>query len=308
MGDIENVLTNALLTGLPFVLTSLGIFLILRVLDDFDLTVEGSYVLGAAVAATGLLHHWDPWLATAAGATAGALAGLVTSLLHLALRISVLLSGIIMSIALYSVNLRVMGRPNVALLDADTIIAWSSGPWTTIAFFAGLALAGCALFALFMRTELGLAIRGAGGNFEMVRSLGVNPAVVWIVALMICNGLVGLSGAIQAQSFGFADVNMGLGTIVAAAASILLGEALLRRGHGIVAGIAAVVVGTLVYRLAIAAALRLGISPTDLKLLTALLLIVGLAIPRMTGIRRQTDRVRARRMLRAPSSPRESNV
>jgi putative ABC transport system permease protein len=286
-----NVLIDTLVTGLPMVPVFLGIYLVFRLRADFDLTVEGSFVTGGAACALAIVHGWPSWVGLIAGLAAAAAAGLVTSALHLLLKIPVLLAGLVMSIGLFSVNLWFMGTPTLSLGLASTLFSrFSSLSYDR----AGLATAGVmgaivvlvlVLFALFLRTELGLALRATGVNVRMARSQGVNDRWLTVLTLALANGLAGLGAAMTVQYQGYADVNMGTGTFVAGVGAVLLGELLIRpSGSRIVRIVTCVGVGTLAYQLIQVAALRVGLPADDLKGVTALTLIVAIAAERYLGV------------------------
>lgn len=281
------MLSGATEQGLLYGLMAIGVYLTFRVLNYADLTVDGSFALGASISARLIFDGGDPWVATALAAAGGIAAGMATGFLHTKLKIAPLLAGILSMTALYSVNLRVMGRANVPLLGVRTIVSDVTGALPAwLVSFAALFLGGVAvalaIFGLnrYLHTEAGLALQATGDNERMSRSLGINTDRMKIVGLALSNGLVAVSGALVAQYQGFADAGMGIGTIIAGLASVIIGEALL--GSGSVArALVAAMAGSLIYRLAIALVLRLGLAPTDLKLLTALLVIVALASPRL---------------------------
>jgi putative ABC transport system permease protein len=279
------VLYLSVYEGLVFGFVAIGVYLTFRVLGFPDLTVDGSFALGAAVTAVLIANGVNPFLATLAALGAGLCAGLATSLLNTKLRIPALLAGILMMVALYSINLRVMGGANVSLLRQVTIFALTSqflGLETRIAYsllVAG-ALAAIVFFILnwFLRTEIGLALRATGDNEQMVRGAGADTDKTTILGVSVSNGLVAFSGAIVAQGQGFADVGMGIGMIVMGLAAVIIGEALFRP-KGVARLLLAVLGGTFVYRLVISVALRMGMRPGDLKLITAALVIIALAVP-----------------------------
>jgi putative tryptophan/tyrosine transport system permease protein len=281
---IDGILVDTLVTGLPLVPAVLGIFLVLRIREDFDLTVEGSFALGAAVTATGIVGGIPAWLAMLIGVAAGCLAGFVTALLNLLLHIPVLMGGLIMNMGLFTVTLHVLGLPTVSLLGADTIftaVAPHPGRAADLGMSAVLAVivvVVLALFALFLRTEVGLALRASGANARMVRSQGVNDKGLLALSLMISNGLGALSGGLLAQVQGFADVNMGVGVFLGGVGAVLLGSLLLSpTGSRVIRIVLAVLVGALVYRLILVAALRAGLPAGDLRGITALTLVVAVA-------------------------------
>ena len=280
-----HVLSFSVYEGLVFGFVAIGVYLTFRVLGFPDLTVDGSFTLGAAVAAVLIVKGVNPSLATLAAFGAGLCAGLTTSLLNTKLRIPALLAGILVMVALYSVNLRIMGGANVSLLREVTIFTQVSeflGVGTRIVrsliVAGGLAVIVFFILNWFLRTEIGLALRATGDNEQMVRGAGADTDKTTILGVSVSNGLVAFSGAIVAQGQGFADVGMGIGMIVMGLASVIIGEALFRP-KGVARLLLAVLGGTFIYRLVISVALRLGMAPGDLKLVTAILVIIALAVP-----------------------------
>jgi putative ABC transport system permease protein len=267
----------------------LGVLVSFRFFRFPDLTAEGSYPLGGAVAASLLVAGAGPVLATLAAIAAGVIAGMATALIHTKLRINNIVAGIIMMTALYTVNLRVMGRANVSLLSVQTLFDEATtalrmtpaaeSAVTIIVTGLLLALAGLAL-AWFMHTDLGLAVRATGENEAMIRSLGVDTDRTKLIGLGLSNGAIALSGALVAQDHGFADIGMGIGILVTGAAAVMIGEALFGDGS-IGRWVVATIVGVLIYRLLVALALRVGMAPVDLKLVTATLLLLALVGPRL---------------------------
>ena len=251
---------GAVESGLLFGLVAFGVFIAFRVLDFPDLTVDGSFPLGAAVAATLIVTGWNPWLATAMAMVAGCMAGAVTAWLNVRLQILNLLASILTMIALYSINLRIMGKPNVALLGDETVFTpfenWDI-PFYLInpIILSGFVLVVYLLFVRFMTSELGLAMRATGVNAKMARANGVHTGRLTILGVAVANGMVGLAGALFAQSQGTADVTMGVGTIVIGLAAVIGGEAILST-RTIARWIFACLIGAILYRLAIAVALN----------------------------------------------------
>jgi putative ABC transport system permease protein len=287
--QLQALLVNMLEQGALAGFLGLGVLITFRFFRFPDLTAEGSYPLGGAVAASLLAGGVAPVLATAAAIGAGAAAGIVTALVHTKLRINNVVAGIIVMTALYTVNLRVMGRANISLLSTSTLFDQASAAlgvggrneaWVTIALtFVLLALAGVSL-AWFLHTDLGLAVRATGENEAMIRALGVDTDRTKLIGLALSNGAIALSGALVAQDHGFADIGMGIGILVTGAAAVMIGEALFGDG-GIGRWIVATLVGVLIYQLLVALALRVGLAPVDLKLITAVLLLFALVIPRL---------------------------
>jgi putative ABC transport system permease protein len=283
---LQSLILNVLEQGALAGFLALGVLVSFRFFRFPDLTAEGSYPLGGAVAASLLVAGAGPVLATLGAIAAGAVAGMTTALIHTRLRINNIIAGIIVMTALYTVNLRVMGRANVSLLsvrtlfDQATAATGASEATVTIALTAALlALAGAAL-AWFMHTDLGLAVRATGENETMIRSLGVNTDRTKLIGLGLSNGAIALSGALVAQDHGFADIGMGIGILVTGAAAVMIGEALFGDGP-IERWVVATVVGVLIYQLLVALALRVGLAPVDLKLITAALLLLALVLPRL---------------------------
>lgn len=280
---MADILIPTVAQGLMWALMALGVYITFRVLDIADLSVEGSFPLGAAVAATALVSGYGVTAAFLLAAIAGALAGIVTGILTTKLKIPPLLAGILTMIGLYSVNLHVMGKANVALLRVDTVFSYAAGMGLTsdMAMMAvglvGVMLVGVILY-WFFGTELGTAIRATGCNSQMARAQGVNTNSMIVLGLLISNALVALSGALVCQANGFADVGMGTGTIVIGLASVIIGEVLFGTRsfkHCLIS----VILGSIVYRLVIAIVLQLGMPPNDLKLFTAILVAIALSMP-----------------------------
>lgn len=277
---------GAIEIGLVFGLVALGVFLSFRVLNFPDLTVDGSFPLGAAVTATLIVNSADPYLATAIAIIAGALAGLLTAFLNLRFGILHLLASILTMIALYSINLRIMGRPNVAILNEPTVLSPFQGLGLANMYvkplFAGVVVVAAAvLLARFLLSDYGLAMRATGANPRMARAQGVDTTRTTYVGMAISNGLVALAGALFAQINGFADVTMGTGTIVVGLAAVIVGEAIFG-SRSLIAWIVGCIAGSIIYRVAVAIALNagfLGLNASDLNLVTAVLVAVALILP-----------------------------
>jgi len=274
--------------GLVFGLVALGVYLSFRVLDFPDLTVDGSLTTGAAVSATLIVAGVDPYLATAVAMIAGAAAGLVTAFLNLRFGILHLLASILTMTALYTVNLRIMGKPNVALINEPTMLTPFEGlglanVYLRPVFVGAVALIGAMLVAWFLGTEFGLAMRATGANKRMARAQGIETAQKTYTGMALSNALVALAGALFAQTNGFADSTMGIGTIVVGLAAVIIGETLLP-SRAIPIAVLACVVGSVIYRIAVALALNadfLGFNASDLNLVTAVLVAVALILPRL---------------------------
>lgn len=293
------LLIGALIIGLILSLLALGVLVSFRIFSMPDITTDGSITLGASIAAVLLVQNVNPILATAAGACGGAIAGAVTGIIHTRFKINSLLAGILVMTALYSINLHVMGRSNVPLMQATTlatfgeklgewlaggktihVLGWPVGAADAAVLFLALmftAAAGAAMFAFF-RTQLGTAMRATGDNPQMIRALGSNVERNIILGLALSNGFVALSGALLAQYQGFADAQMGIGMVVWGLASVIIGEALTgTRSLGLT--IVGTIMGSVLFRLLVAIALRWGLNPNDLKLITALFVFAALVLP-----------------------------
>ncbi|WP_312180364.1 ABC transporter permease [Arthrobacter sp.] len=276
--------------GLIYAVMALGVYLTFRILDFPDLTVDGSFTTGAAVAAVMIINGAPPLAATAAAFGAGLLAGCVTGLLHTKGKINGLLAGILTMIALYSINLRIMGKANLPLLREETLITplrenGYLGGVVSIALFALLAIGVKLFLDWFLHTDLGLAMQATGDNQEMIRSFGVSTDRMKILGLALSNGFVGLCGAMVAQYQGFADIGMGIGLILVGLASVILGQAIFG-SRLIVISTLAVILGSILYRIVIALALQVGFNPSDMKLISAVLVVVALVLPQWKLFRR----------------------
>ena len=280
---VLSILPIGLQQGLAYALVALGIAITFRVLAFPDLTVDGSFPLGGAVAARLIFQGVDPALATLAALAAGFVAGCLTGILNTRLKINSLLAGILMMTILYSVNLRIMGRANIQLLFKPTIFTFMENMNVVryvpvIIFFFVITAVIKIIVDLFLHTEYGMALRATGDNEDMIRSLGVNTDNATVFGLGLSNALVSLSGALVAQDQGFADVGMGIGMIVAGLASIIIGEAVIKPKTVFRLTLAAIF-GSVLYRFIISLGLRLGLAPTDLKMATGFMVILALGIP-----------------------------
>jgi len=295
-----SLLIGTFTIGFILSLLALGVFISFRIFAFPDITADGSITLGAAVAATLLVHGVTPPLASLAAFLAGMLAGACTGTLHTRFKINSLLSGILVMTALYSINLHVMGKSNTPLLSVNTLATQSErigvklmrgaagfnlAGWdvsvrdtSVLAAIVLTVVATGALLYWFLRTNLGMAMRATGDNVQMVRALGVNDANMIVFGLAISNGLVALSGALLAQYQGFADVGMGIGMVVWGLASVIIGEALVGTNQ-LGPTIVGAVMGSVLFRLLVAVALRWGLSPNDLKLITAAFVFCALIVP-----------------------------
>ena len=280
---MDELIISTVAQGLLWSVMAMGVFITFRTLNIADLSVEGSFPLGGAVAAVLLAEKVNPATAIVAAGVAGMLAGAVSGLLHTKLKIPALMAGILTMIALYSVNLRVMGKANLSLLNTDTLFTaleflQLSPNMTT--FVAGLCIAVAIPLWLywFFGTEIGMAVRATGNNPQMIRAMGVNTDDMFLLGLVLSNGLVSVSGALIAQDNGFADVGMGAGTIVIGLASVIIGEVVFGT-RNFKNSLISVVLGSILYRIVIAVVLYLGMPPNDLKLFTAILVAIALSLP-----------------------------
>jgi putative tryptophan/tyrosine transport system permease protein len=306
-----NLLVGSLSMGFLLSLLTLGVFITYRVMGRLDLTTDGSFGLGAAVAVALLGSGVHPVVATFAAAAAGWLAGATTGLIYVMLGIDTLLAGILVTSGLYTVQLRIMGGGNRTLGGARTLPDFAEELWhalqlpdmlflgkTSLSASLFSALLVCVVFVLFsiwvlarfLRTDLGLAMRAAGGNPQAGRALGLDTGLMATLGLILANGLVALAGALFAQYQGFADVSMGVGMIVTGLACLVLGEGLLGR-RTLRRQIAGTLVGTIAFRLLVAAAISAGLPGDTLKLATALFVLAALGVPAaMARLRRRVDR------------------
>ncbi|WP_127129558.1 ABC transporter permease [Georgenia sp. SYP-B2076] len=283
-------MTVALELGLIYAVMALGVYLTFRILNFPDMTVDGSFTTGGAVAAILIINGTPPLLATGAAAVAGLAAGVVTGLLHTKGKINGLLAGILTQIALYSVNLRIMGKANLPLLREDTLLTplrdgGLMGTMASVGVFAAVAIVLKLVIDWFLHTDLGLALQATGDNEEMIRSFGVSTDRMKILGLAVSNALVALCGALIAQYQGFADIGMGIGLIVAGLASVIIGQAIFGSRTIVVASLA-VVLGSVLYRVVIQLALIIGLDPNDMKLVSAVLVVVALVLPQWQVFRR----------------------
>ncbi|RLL42787.1 ABC transporter permease [Oceanobacillus piezotolerans] len=316
---------GAVESGIIYAIMALGVYLTFRVLDFPDLTVEGSFVTGASVAAYSIVSGVPPLMATIFAAIAGFIAGCLTGVLHTKGKINSLLAGILMMTALYSINLRIMGQPTLSLLNETTVFEqlealWAStgidslfngllssigleqlpGTWSILLVMIIVTIGIKLLTDFFLKTEVGLALRAIGDNKKMIRSLSANTDSLIIAGVGISNAFVALAGGLIAQLGGFADVNMGLGLIVIGLASIIIGEALFGT-KTIVRATLAVILGAVIYRIIVTLALRVDFLETgDMKLITAIIVIIALVTPKILQSRREKNRrIQKRNQLRA---------
>lgn len=279
---------GAVAQGLLWGIMTLGVYLTFRILNIADMTCDGSFALGGSTCAILVAKGVNPLLALFISFFTGLIAGLATGLMHTKLKIHEILAGILSMIALYSINIRIMGRSNTPLLGIDTVMSKMQdrlGITPNVASFIVGIIFGVALIALlywFMGTELGSCLRATGNNEKMVRAMGVDTDKMKLMGLMLSNALIALSGALVAQQQGYGDVGMGTGAIVIGLASIILGESIFawfNKRFSFYVTLLSILLGSVVYRLIIAIVLQLGLKSSDLKLLTAIIVVIALAIP-----------------------------
>jgi putative tryptophan/tyrosine transport system permease protein len=294
------LLIGSFTIGLILSLLALGVFISFRVFHIADVTAEGSITLGASIAATALVSGVNPVVATAAGFFGGMIAGATTGILHTKFKIHSLLSGILVMTALYSINLHVMGKSNVPLVSERTLSTYAEAlgqrlgrgvssinmlGWdvtlhdaSVLSLMLLISIVIGSVLYIFFRTNLGTAMRATGDNDQMIRALGVSVSNMIIMGLALSNGLIALSGALLAQYQGFADVQMGIGMVVWGLASVIIGETLVGTGSFGLA-VTGAVMGSVLFRLLVAIALRWGLNPNDLKLITAIFVLLSLVLP-----------------------------
>lgn len=295
-----SLLIGAFTIGLILALLALGIFISFRIFNFPDITAEGSITLGASISAAMIVAGYNPLVATLIALIGGFIAGALTGMIHTKFEINGLLSGILVMTALYSINLHIMGKSNVPLMSEKTVITYfenldlfpgsqtvnllgSTIPGKDIVIlacvFTIVLIVGILLY-LFFKSNLGTAMRATGNNQQMIRALGVNTKTMIVFGLAISNALIALSGAVLAQFQGFADVQMGIGMLVWGLASVIIGEALISdKSLGFL--ITGAIIGSLIFRLLVAGALRIGMNPNDLKLITALFVFIALILPKI---------------------------
>ncbi|MDD7683849.1 MAG: ABC transporter permease [Clostridium sp.] len=269
-----NLIIDAIEEGLLFSIVSMGVYITYKILDFPDLSVDGTYPLGAAITAILLINGVNPWLAIIISAVGGAIAGGITAFLHVKLKISNLMSGILVMIALYSVNLRVMGKSNTPLFSTKTI--FKNTNLKSIFIIIIMVVICKIIIDTFLKTKRGFLLIAVGDNEQVVSSLGINKNGVKVLGLMISNGLVGMAGAIQAQKYGYADVTMGQGIVVMGLATVVIGITIFGK-LSLLKCTTLSILGAIIYKVAIAIALRVNFNPNDLKLITAIIVIIALA-------------------------------
>lgn len=304
-----SLLVGSIIIGLILSLLALGMFISFRVFDFPDITAEGSFTFGAATGAALIVAGVNPLLASLIAFFAGMLAGAVTGIIHTRFKINPLLAGILVMTALYSVNLHVMGKSNMPLMNETTVFTWIENLSVSISgtdavtsilgwevatknlwilFFCLLTISAfCLILWWFFRTNIGTAMRATGDNDQMIRALGVNTKSMIIIGIALSNGFIALAGVLLAQYQGFADVQMGIGMMVWGLASVIIGEAIIN-DNSLGAIIIGAVVGSVLFRLLVAIALRWGLNPNDLKFITALFVFLALILPGLINHKKLT--------------------
>lgn len=277
------IILGAISLGLIWAILTIGVYITFRILDIADMTVEGSIAMGAAIGATCIGNGMNPFAATVLAFIGGMAAGLITGFLHTKLKIPALLAGILTMIALYSINLHIMGKANVSILRMNTVYTplenlglSSTNAVMLFALLSVIAIVG--ILYWFFGTEVGCAIRATGNNPQMARAQGINTNNMITLGLIISNGLVALCGALIAQSQSFADVQMGIGSIVIGLASVIIGEVIFGK-RNFFNCLISLVLGAITYRIIIALVLKMGMPANDLKLFTAITVAIALSLP-----------------------------
>ncbi|EMF0117843.1 ABC transporter permease [Enterococcus hirae] len=298
MTNLISIFLSSASQGVLWALLAIGVFLTFRILDIADLTAEGSFPLGAGIAAVSITNGLSPIVACLLGFLGGAAAGLVSGLLHTKLKIPALLAGIITMTGLYSITSRIMGAPNLSLLGQKNVFTWAESLGVSkenAVLIAGLlvALIVVTLLVLFLRTETGLAIRATGDNLAMSEANGINTDTMKIIGYMISNGCIALSGSLLAQNNGFADLNSGIGTIVIGLASIIIAEVLFRN-QPLLLRLLTIILGAVIYRFILALVFELNVQPSDSKLASALVLVICLSFPQIQQKLKLPKRMKAK--------------
>ncbi|MDD3186681.1 MAG: ABC transporter permease [Anaerostipes sp.] len=283
--DLLMNMQSAIAQGTLWGIMALGVYITFRLLDIADLSCEGSFAMGGCVSSVMIIMGFNPFITLIFATLAGMLAGFVTGLLHTKFMIPAILSGILTMIALYSVNIHIMGQPNTSLLGEDTVFTLVMNQFGLDQTVATLLVGGviCVVVILvlywFFGTELGCTLRATGNNEFMVRALGGNTDTSKVIGLLLSNGLIALSGALVGQNQGYGDVKMGIGSIVIGLASIVIGEVIFGNRFNFVYVLVSVVVGSVVYRMIISLVLHFGLNTDDMKLFTAIVVALALGIP-----------------------------
>lgn len=300
---MQEIITGAVSLGLLWAVMTIGVYISYSVLGMADMTAEGSITMGAAIAAKVIAGGGNPYTGLVLAILCGMAAGLVNGLLHTKLKIPSLLSGILTMTALFSINLRIMGKANLPLMRSTTVFSGMKEAellrtWVSVAILAVLIVVIGLLLYWFLGTSYGVALRATGDNELMARSQGINTGATKIVGLALSNGLVALCGSLMAQYTGFADISMGIGLIVAGLASVIVGQAI----FGMTAvwqAILAAALGSVIYRSIIQAALSAGLDPNDMKLISAVLVVLALVLPNFGPLKQLRVKRRAQKALAA---------
>lgn len=268
------VILNALEQGLLFALVAMGVYITYKILDFPDLSVDGTFPLGASISAAMLVRGINPWVAILVATLGGACAGAITGFLHVKLKISNLMSGILVMMGLYSINLRIMGKSNIPLFNTNHI--FKNPAINSIFIILAIVILVKVVLDLFLKTKTGFLLVAVGDNEQVVSSLGVNKNIVKVLGLSISNALVALSGALTAQNQGFSDITMGTGIVVMGLAAVIIGTSIFGK-LSMIKVTTLSVFGAIIYKLVVAIALWMKLNPNDLKILTAILVAIALA-------------------------------
>ena len=268
------VILNALEQGLLFALVAMGVYITYKILDFPDLSVDGTFPLGASISAAMFVQGINPWITILAATLGGACAGAVTGFLHVKLKISNLMSGILVMMGLYSINLRIMGKSNIPLFNTNYI--FKNSAINSIFIILAIVILIKVILDLFLKTKTGFLLVAVGDNEQVVSSLGVNKNIVKVLGLSISNALVALSGALTAQNQGFSDITMGTGIVVMGLAAVIIGTSIFGK-LSIIKVTTLSIFGAIIYKLVVAVALWMKLNPNDLKILTAILVAIALA-------------------------------
>lgn len=277
------LLLGILEQGLIISIAALGVYITYSILDFPDLSVDGTFSLGAAISVVMVLNNVNPFVAIILSMLVGSLAGLATGILHVKFKITNLLSGILVMTGLYSINLRIMGKANLAMFNKESIFSTLNNNSmiptvvSKVLIIAIITLIIKIIMDLIFKTKFGFILKATGDNENLVTSLGVSKDTIKIIALMFSNALVGLSGGIMVQYQGFSDISMGTGLIIMALASIILGQSIFRK-EGFIKSTTIVIIGAFLYKLTIGMVLQLGVTPTDVKIITSIIVIIAIVL------------------------------
>ena len=259
--------------GLIIAIAALGVYITYTILDFPDLSVDGTFSLGAAVSIVAIINNVNPFVSLIFAFIAGALGGLITGILHVKFKITNLLSGILVMIGLYSINLRIMGKANLPIFDKESIFSSENKLMIIIIITIIIKIA----MDLIFKTKFGFILKATGDNETLVTTLAVSTGKIKIIALMFSNGLVALSGGIMGQYQNFSDISMGTGLVIMALAAIILGQSVFK-SERVLKATTIVIIGAILYKLSIGLALKAGFPPTDVKLITSLIVIIAIVM------------------------------